>query len=146
MTSWFVWVIVAGLLTLLELLVPTGFVLLCFAVACLATAAVSLVSERLQVQLAAFSVATTVCFVALRPFFQRRSHPPGGPVRTNVHALLDREARVTAEVTALGGQVKVGGEEWAAFSEGPAAIPVGTMVRVVAITGNRLRVALGNQG
>src|SRR5262249_9779245 len=145
MSAWFVWLLAAGLLTLAELSLPTGFVVLCFAIACLVTAGVSLISESLQLQLAVFSVATTVCFVAIRPFFQRHAHPPGGPVRTNVHALLDREARVTAEVTALGGQVKVGGEEWAAFSEGADAIPVGTMVRVVAITGNRLSVAVGTK-
>jgi membrane protein implicated in regulation of membrane protease activity len=146
MASWFVWVLAAGLLTLLEISVPTGFVFLCFAVACLVTAGVSLVSGSFALQLAAFSVATTACFVAVRPFFQRYMQPRGGPVRTNVHALLDQQALVTAEVTALGGQVKVRGEEWAAVSDGPAAIPVGTTVRVIAVSGNRLSVAAGEKG
>jgi membrane protein implicated in regulation of membrane protease activity len=57
-------------------------------------------------------------------------------LRTGTSALVGRSAKVVAEITDDGGQVRIGGELWSArpYSESQV-IPVGSTVDVFAIEG-----------
>lgn len=62
-------------------------------------------------------------------------------VRTNVESLVGRQAIVISEINNLQsiGQVTVGGQEWSARSfEEKGKIPVGAVVRIMAISGVKL--------
>jgi len=139
MDPWFFWLIAAVLLVLLEL-VFSGFVLLCFGFAAFATSIISLVGDALELQILSFIVFTVIAFVAIRPFFLKRMKPKEGFVETNVYALIGAEAKVVEEINPDSGvgRVKIRGEEWGAVSKNSTSIPVGSIVKVIEISGNKV--------
>ena len=134
MESWIVWLVLAALLGVAELMTTTlAFGLL--AVAAVAAAIVGVVGLGLPFQLAAFAVAAGAGLGVVRPLAVRHIRQP--PVlRTGTSALVGRSATVIEEVTVLTGRVRIGGEVWSARSyDESQVIPVGSTVDVFAIEG-----------
>jgi membrane protein implicated in regulation of membrane protease activity len=134
MESWIVWLVLAALLGVAEIMTTTlAFGLL--AVAAVAAAIVGAVGLGLPFQLVAFAVAAGAGLGVVRPLAVRHIRQP--PVlRTGTSALVGRSATVIEEVTVLTGRVRIGGEVWSARSyDESQIIPVGSTVDVFAIEG-----------
>jgi len=134
MVSWIVWLIVAVVLGVAELLTTTlAFGLI--AVAAVVAAVVGAFHVDLPFQLAAFVVAAGAGLGFIRPIAIRHLKQPP-PLRTGTAALVGRSAIVLEEVTEHSGRVRIGGEEWSsrAYDES-LVIPVGTKVDVMQIRG-----------
>jgi len=134
MVSWIVWLIVAAVLGVAELLTTTlAFGLI--AIAAVVAAVVGAFHVGLPLQLAAFVVAAGAGLGFVRPIALRHLRQPP-PLRTGTAALVGRSAIVLEEVTEHSGRVRIGGEEWSsrAYDESQV-IPVGTKVDVMQITG-----------
>ena len=134
MQSWLLWLAIAAVLGIAELLTATLDLLL-FAVAALAAAAVAALGLSVGLQLLAFAVTAAAMITTVRPVARRHlnSHPQ---LRTGVAALIGREAVVLSPVGREPGRVRIGGEEWSARSYDPdVLIPTGTTVDVFAIEG-----------
>jgi membrane protein implicated in regulation of membrane protease activity len=132
--SWIVWLIVAAVLGVAELLTTT-LALGLIAVAAVVAAVVGAADLGLPVQLAAFIVAAGAGLGIIRPIAIRHIKQPP-PLRTGTAALVGRSAIVLEEVTEHGGRVRIGGEEWSSrpYDE-TLVIPVGTKVDVMQIVG-----------
>jgi len=134
MVSWIVWLIVAAVLGVAELLTTTlAFGLI--AVAAVVAAVVGGFHLALPIQLAAFVVASAAGLGLVRPVAVKHIKQPP-MLRTGTAALVGRSAIVTEEVTEHGGRVKIDGEEWSSrpYDE-TLVIPVGTKVDVMQIRG-----------
>ena len=134
MGSWIVWLVLAALLGVAEVMTTTlAFGLL--AVAAVVAAIVGGVGLGLPFQIAAFAVAAGAGLGVVRPLAVRHIRQP--PVlRTGTSALVGRSATVIEEVTPLAGRVRIGGEVWSARSYDEAqVIPAGSTVDVFAIEG-----------
>ncbi len=134
MLSWIVWLIVAAVLGVAELLTTTlAFGLI--AVAAVVAAVVGVLHLGLPLQLVAFVVAAAAGLGVVRPIAIRHIKQPP-PHRTGTAALVGRSAIVLEEVTEHSGRVRIGGEEWSSrpYDES-LVIPVGTKVDVVKIDG-----------
>ena len=135
MVSWIVWLIVAAVLGVAELLTMT-FAFGLIAVAALVAAAVGAFHLDLGVQLAAFVVAAGAGLGVVRPVAIR--HLKQAPMlRTGVAALVGRSAIVLEEVNEHSGRVRIEGEEWSSrpYLDESLVIPVGTKVDVMPIKG-----------
>jgi membrane protein implicated in regulation of membrane protease activity len=143
----FYWLIGAVLLVLLELYF-SQFVLLCFSFAALVACIVTFLGGGLKLQLLFFTVFTVIGFVVVRPFFLKRMKPKGGFVETNVNALIGVKAMVIEQIGPEGnaGRVKIRGEEWCALSKDLALIPVGSTVKILEVSGNKVVVNLHPKG
>ena len=134
MDSWIIWLIVAAVLGVAELLTTTlAFGLL--AIAAVAAAVVGAFHLSFALQLAAFAVAAGAGLGFVRPIaIKHIKQPPA--LRTGVAALVGRSAIVLEEVTEHGGRVRIDGEEWSSrpYDES-LVIPVGTKVDVMQIKG-----------
>ena len=134
MDSWIVWLIVAAVLGVAELLTTTlAFGLI--AIAAVAAAVVGAFHLSFALQLVAFAVAAGAGLVFVRPIaIKHIKQPPA--LRTGVAALVGRSAIVLEEVTEHGGRVRIDGEEWSSrpYDES-LVIPVGTKVDVMQIKG-----------
>ena len=134
MDSWIIWLIVAAVLGVAELLTTTlAFGLL--AVAAVAAAVVGAFHLSFALQLAAFAVAAGAGLGFVRPIaIKHIKQPPA--LRTGVAALVGRSAIVLEEVTEHSGRVRIDGEEWSSrpYDE-TLIIPVGTKVDVMQIKG-----------
>lgn len=134
MGSWIVWVVLAAVLGVAEVMTTTlAFGLI--AAGALVAAAVGAAGVGLPFQLAAFAVASAAGLGLIRPIAMRHIKQPP-LLRTGTSALVGRSARVVEEITDDGGQVRIGGELWSArpYSESQV-IPVGSTVDVFAIEG-----------
>jgi len=134
MDSWIVWLIVAAVLGVAELLTTTlAFGLI--AIAAVAAAVVGAFHLSFALQLVAFAAAAGAGLGFVRPIaIKHIKQPPA--LRTGVAALVGRSAIVLEEVTEHGGRVRIDGEEWSSrpYDES-LVIPVGTKVDVMQIKG-----------
>jgi membrane protein implicated in regulation of membrane protease activity len=134
MMAWIVWLIVAAVLGVAELVTFT-FALGIIAVAACVAAAVAALTLGLPFQLLAFVIASGAGLGLVLPIARRHVKQPP-LLRTGSAALVGRPARVLEEVTGLGGRVRIGGEEWSARSyDETLVIPVGHAVDVMQIEG-----------
>jgi membrane protein implicated in regulation of membrane protease activity len=132
--SWIVWLIVAAVLGVAELLTTT-FAFGLIAVAAVVAAMVGVFHLAVPIQLAAFVVASAAGLGLIRPVAIKHVKQP--PIlRTGTAALVGRSAIVTEEVSERAGRVKIDGEEWSSrpYDES-LVIPVGTKVDVLQIRG-----------
>jgi membrane protein implicated in regulation of membrane protease activity len=134
MHPWLVWLIVAGVLGVAELLTTTlAFGLI--AVAAVVAAVVGVFVPDLPVQLAAFVVAAGAGLGVIRPIAMRHIKQPP-LLRTGTAALVGRSAIVLEEVTEHTGRIRIGGEVWSSRPyDDSLVIPVGAKVDVMQIDG-----------
>lgn len=132
--SWVIWLIVAAVLGVAELLTTT-LALGLIAVAAVVAAVTGAAGLAVPVQLGAFAVAAVAGLGLVRPLAVRHlRHPP--PLRTGTAALIGKPALVLDDISAYTGRVRIGGEEWSArpYDE-TLRIPAGTTVDVIKIDG-----------
>jgi membrane protein implicated in regulation of membrane protease activity len=132
--DWVVWVILAALLAVGEVL-TLGFLLGLLALAAVLAAVVAALGGGLVVQLLVFIVASLASVALIRPVAKRHLRTPAR-IRTGTAALVGAKAVVTERVDDLSGQVKIGGELWTAraFMDGQVIEP-GARVEVARIEG-----------
>lgn len=134
MLAWIVWLVVAAVLGVAELMTTT-FALGIIAVGALVAAGVGALHLGLPFQLLAFVLASGAGLGFVLPIARRHVRQPP-LLRTGSAALVGRPAHVLEEVTGLGGRVRIGGEVWSARSyDETLVIPVGAAVDVMQIEG-----------
>jgi membrane protein implicated in regulation of membrane protease activity len=134
MEAWVVWLIVAGVLAVAEVLTLT-LALGLIAAAALVAGLTGVLGLPFAVQVAAFAVAAGAGVGFVRPIALRHINQPP-PLRSGTAALVGREAVALTEVSRAAGRVKIGGEEWTARPYDPdVVIPRGAYVDVLAIEG-----------
>jgi len=134
MVAWIVWLIVAALLGVAELVTFT-FALGLIAIGAGVAAAVAAAHLGLPFQLLAFVVASMAGLGLVLPVARRHVRQPP-LLKTGPAALVGRPGRVLEEVTGHSGRVRIGGEEWSARSyDETLVIPVGHAVDVMQIEG-----------
>ena len=107
--------LVAVALAVGEILTPGLFFLGPVALAAGAAAVADLLGAGTIGALVVFIVCSIASLAILRPIARRHIRQPSIS-RTGTDALVGRKALVTRQVDALGGRVRVGGEEWSARS------------------------------
>jgi len=134
MVAWIVWLVVAAILGVAELMTTT-FALGIIAVGALVAAGVGAMHLAIPFQLLAFVVASAAGLGFVLPIARRHIKQPP-LLKTGPAALVGRSARVLEEVTEHGGRVRIGGEIWSARSyDESLIIPVGRVVDVMQIEG-----------
>src|SRR5713226_3884685 len=134
MGSWIIWLILAAVLGVAEVLTATlafGLIAAAAVVAALPGAA----GLGLPFQLVAFAAAAGAGLGVVRPIALRHIKQPP-LLRSGTAALVGRSATVVEDVSARGGKVRIGGELWSSrpYDES-LVIPAGSTVDVFAIEG-----------
>jgi membrane protein implicated in regulation of membrane protease activity len=134
------WVVAAVLLAIGEVLTPGLFFLGPVALAAAAAAIVAVFAGGIA-SVIVFIVAGLLSLAVLRPIARSHIRMPAIS-RTGTDALVGRKAVVTRRVDAVGGRVRIGGEEWSARSYLDSEVYAeGTTVDVVRIEGATALVA-----
>jgi membrane protein implicated in regulation of membrane protease activity len=113
--GWLLWVVFAVALAVGEILTPGLFFLGPVALAAGAAAVADLLGAGTIGALVVFIVCSMASLAFLRPIARRHVRMPALS-RTGTDALIGRKAIVTRKVDAVGGRIRVGGEEWSARS------------------------------
>ncbi|OMH28165.1 hypothetical protein BKD30_02195 [Tersicoccus phoenicis] len=132
--TWVVWLALALILALIEMLTLDLFFIMLSGGA-LAAMAVSLVTGNLVVQILTFCIVALLLVVIVRPVALSHLKQGGTGQRTNVDSLIGEPGVVLEPVGEHAGLVKIGGDTWTARSADGTAIPVGSAVLVHRISG-----------
>jgi membrane protein implicated in regulation of membrane protease activity len=133
-TAWLIWVLIAAVLAVGEVL-SLALVLAMAAVGALAAAAVAAAGGGLALELVAFVLVSAALLMLVRPLAQR-SLRGSLRLRTGTAALVGKTALVLERVDAGGGRIKVAGEVWSARAwDEQQAFEPGTRVEVMEIEG-----------
>jgi membrane protein implicated in regulation of membrane protease activity len=111
--AWLVWVVLAAVLAIGELLTPGLFFLGPVALAAAAAALVALLGAGSVVSVLVFIAGAIASLAVLRPIARSHIRLPALS-RTGTDALVGKKATVTRRIDAGGGRVQIGGEEWTA--------------------------------
>ena len=140
MANWQIWIVLAALLLVAEMLAP-GFWLACVAIGCLAAGITGLLPIGLVGQVAVFALATDGSLLGLRPLLLRRFlRSRSTDLRTNVDALIGKTGYVSLRIEAGSrpGRVIVEGEDWRGVSVDDITLEPGTKVTVLQVDGTTL--------
>ncbi|MBV8290682.1 MAG: NfeD family protein, partial [Mycobacterium sp.] len=107
MDAWLIWLIIAVVLLVVEMLTITAAVGM-LGVAALITAGLGALGLPVPVQLLAFTVTATIGVLLIRPIVRRHMLRPQLE-RFGVEALIGKAAYVVSEVSRLDGRVRIGG-------------------------------------
>jgi len=138
-----IWLTVAAVFGIGEMLMAGSFFLLPFAVGALLAALVAaLVSGALWSWLA-FIIGSVGAFMAMRPMAQRLDENAPEIAGVGANRLIGVIGVVTQPISATpgdAGMVRVGSEVWRADSPSGVALSLGSKVRVTEVHGTRLMV------
>ncbi len=134
MEMWLLWLVLAVVLGVAEILTLTA-VLGILGAAALITSIVSALGMPTALQLGVFAAASVVGIVLIRPVVRRHlERPPIHVFGPAAHA--GKTARVVHEIHGESGRVRIDGEDWTARTYDEAlVIPIGTVVDVLEING-----------
>jgi membrane protein implicated in regulation of membrane protease activity len=135
MDPWLIWLIVAVVLAIAEVLSLTA-ALGMLSIAALVTSGVAAIGVPVPGQLVAFTVVSVAGVVLVRPW-ARKQLLQIRPERFGIDALVGRSAYVLQDVSGHAGLVRIGGEEWSARPiDDSVVITAGSTVDVLRIDGS----------
>lgn len=138
---WLVWLIIAGVLFIGEIL-TVGFLLLWFAIAAVAAMLVSFITTNIFIQILVFVIVSVILIIFTRPILAK--YTKNDNTVTNSNAIIGKIALVTEDISLLNstGQINVDGEIWSAKTMDPnLTIPKGSKVEIIGIDGVKACVA-----
>jgi membrane protein implicated in regulation of membrane protease activity len=134
MSAWVIWIVVAGVLAIGEI-VSLSFFMGPIAVAAVLAAVAAFAGAGTAIQLVVFILASIGSLVVLRPVARRHLHTPA-KIRTGTAALIGAPAVVLERVDGAGGTVKLAGEVWSARAyDDDEVLEPGARVQVMQIEG-----------
>jgi len=131
---WQIWVIIAILLFIVEIFIPTFFAA-SLAIGSIAAAIFSFLGFGIEVQFIVFSLGTLAIFFAIRPFMLKYAHRKNGQIGTNVDALIGKTAKVTVTIdnSKNEGRVVFEGDDWRAETENSEILEPGSKVEILKV-------------
>ena len=135
---WYIWLIIAGVFFVAEI-ITVGFFIFWLGIGALIAMLVSLFTSNLIIQTSVFVISSAILIFFTRPLvnkFVNRS----STVNTNFYSLIGKTGLVIEDISStLGtGQVKVAGEVWSAKTETDDIIEKGTKVKILEVEGVKL--------
>lgn len=135
MVAWQFWLILAGILLIIEI-VNTGFLIFWFSLGALVALLTSLVIDNIIFQTVVFLVTSTLLLFVTKPFVNKIL-PKESFIKTNSNSVEGKIGRVIIDIEPIEGkgQVKIGGEVWSAKSADSTYISKDTEIIVEKIEG-----------
>ena len=138
---WQIWLIIAGICLIIEI-ITTGFLVFWFSIGALLAMITSLFTNNIIIQTTIFIISSTILIFATKPFLKKFAKH-NDSVKTNVYSIIGKTAIVTNDINSINGtgQINVDGELWSAIGEKKLNIPKGTEVEIKEIKGVKVIVS-----
>ena len=130
---WQVWLIIAGLFFIAEM-ITVGFLVFWFGVGSLLAMIVSFFTSNIIIQTTVFIVSSAILLLVTKPFVKKFVDVK--TTKTNAFSIIGKKALVIKEINLHSvGQIKINGEVWSAEAENDETITEGSEVEIVKING-----------
>lgn len=139
---WQVWIILAGIFIIFEMVIPTDFLIFWVGIAAGITSLCSAFIDNITIQIAIFVVSSILLILCTKPFVKKFTKGLED-VHTNAYSIIGKTGIVTSDIDPISGkgQVKVNNEIWSAKTNDMAIIKKDTIVTVTAIEGVKVIVS-----
>ena len=131
---WYVWLILAGIFVIGEVL-TSGFLIFWFSLGSLIAMVVSFFIPDVIVQTTVFLISSVILILATKPLVKKFANID--TAKTNAQSIIGKKGLVTKDINSIKatGQVKIDGELWSAVGLNDMDISKGTEVKVIEIKG-----------
>lgn len=131
---WQIWLIIAILFFILEMMGP-NFLVFWLGIAALITMVISIFVDSLVIQIGIFTISSIALLFCTRSFVKKITK--NNNVSTNAFSIIGKTGIVTKEIDSIkgNGQIKVNGEIWSAISLSDDIIAKGDLVTITKIDG-----------
>lgn len=131
---WQIWLIIAGLFFIGEIL-TVGFLVFWLGIGALIAMIVSLFTSNIIIQTTVFVISSAILIFFTKPFVKKFVDVK--PTNTNAFSIIGKNAIVIKDINSMQstGQIKINGEIWSAESENGKTIPEGSKVEIINIKG-----------
>ncbi len=133
---WQVWLILAGIFIIFEMIIPTDFLIFWVGMGALASCVTSMFTDNLTIQISVFCISSILLIFCTKPFVKKfMKNVPD--INTNAYSVLGKTGIVISDIDPISGkgQVKVGTEVWSAKTTDTEVIKKDTQVIVKEIDG-----------
>src|SRR5665811_315719 len=116
----------------MEIFIPS-FVLFNFGIGAFVGAFAAGLNLSIEWQIVFFSIGTLMSFFLIRPVMKKYAYKRSDGFKTNIDAMVGRQAKVTEEIDNENnrGRVSLDGDNWQARSLQNEVVPLGTLVEIV---------------
>ena len=133
---WQIWLILAGIFVIFEMIIPTDFLIFWVGIAAALTSICSAFIDNITIQILIFCIASILLIFCTKPFI-RKFMKNSENIHTNAYSIIGKKGLVISDIDPISGkgQIKVDNEVWSAKTNGTAIIPKDTLITVTAIEG-----------
>lgn len=133
---WQVWLILAGIFIIFEMIIPTDFLIFWVGIGAIVSCITSMFVDNITVQIVVFCISSIALIFCTKPFV-KKFMKKAPDIHTNAYSVIGKTGLVTTEINPIlgTGQIKVDNETWSAKTLGDEVIPKETQVTVTDIEG-----------
>jgi len=140
---WQVWVILAGIFVIFEMIIPTDFLVFWLGMGSLVAAVTSIFVDNITVQITVFVISSIAFIFCTKPFV-RKMLKNSANISTNAYSAIGKSGIVISDIDPISGkgQIKIGNEVWSAKTNGQKIIKKDTLIKVDSIDGVKAVVSI----
>lgn len=133
---WQIWIILAGIFIIFEMVIPTDFLIFWVGIGAAATSLASVFVDNITIQIAIFCISSILLIFCTKPFIKKLTKSTEN-VHTNVYSIIGKTGIVTSDIDPISGkgQIKINNEIWSAKTNNSIVIKKDTIITVTAIEG-----------
>lgn len=135
---WQVWIILAGIFVIFEMIIPTDFLIFWVGMGAVVAAVTSIFTDNITAQIAVFTISSILLIFCTKPFV-RKFMKNSANISTNAYSVIGKQGIVISDIDPISGkgQVKVDNEVWSAKTLSAEKIEKDTIIKVDSIDGVR---------
>ena len=133
---WQVWLILAGIFVIFEMVVPTDFLIFWVGMGAVVTSICSIFIDNIAVQITIFCISSILLIFCTKPF-TKRIFKNSVDLATNAKSIIGKVGIVISDIDPITGkgQIKIENEVWSAKTSDQKKISKDTLVTVDSIEG-----------
>jgi membrane protein implicated in regulation of membrane protease activity len=133
---WQVWIILAGIFVIFEMIIPTDFLVFWLGIGALVAAITSVFVDNITIQIGVFVISSILLVFLTKPFVKKFMKNSAN-ISTNAYSTIGKTGIVISDIDPITGkgQVKVENEIWSAKTNNHEKIPKDTLIKIDSIDG-----------
>lgn len=133
---WQIWLILAGIFIIFEMIIPTDFLIFWVGIGAAVTSVCSAFINNITIQIVIFCISSIALIFCTKPFI-RKFMKDNSDLHTNAYSIIGKKGLVISDINPISGkgQIKVDNEVWSAKTNDSKIIQKDTIITVTAIEG-----------
>ena len=143
---WQVWIILAGIFVIFEMIIPTDFLVFWLGIGALFAAVTSIFVDNITIQIAVFVISSILLVFLTKPFVKKFMKNSAN-ISTNAYSIIGKTGIVISDIDPITGkgQIKIENEVWSAKTNNQEKIQKDALIKVDSIEGVKAVVSISKE-